>query len=115
MKVLSREARALRLSAILRVERAEPADQPCGDGALGLIRRGAPEVVVEHRREAVAIVLVAFAVAHDGVQLALIVRIHPGSVVVLQLECRERVAACEARRARGEDALETEGSGRERD
>ena len=81
----------------IRSGRSAPASiARCGDAS-----RGVPLAVVAHHGQRQAVDVVAAAVAHDAIELSVLVGPIPGPVVRGCLECRQQVAVADARR-RGE-------------
>ena len=91
-KVLPRNIYSLCNSAVGRIERSKAADQSFGDRAFGLIGLVIPQSVIEASRQRITALVVAFAVAQYGIDLALIARRAPGPIVVLQFQSAQQAS-----------------------
>jgi hypothetical protein len=91
LEELSGNTAALRLAAIRWIEGASPVDQSFRNRAYRLVGRTVPLPMVEHPRERIAVALIALAVTQRGVEFPLIIRMVPGTVVVLCFQRAEQL------------------------
>ena len=100
---------AIRVAAVGRVDRAEPADDAVGDRRGRHLVGRIPPAVVSHRCQRQPVERVAARIADDPVQFLVVVGVRPRAVVVLRVERRQEAAAAAPpatrRRARGRTLL----------
>src|SRR5207237_10094599 len=102
--LLARQAVAMGLAPVARIDRAEPRDFAFADSAQGDLVGRAPLRPVTHRGDRESVASIAEAVAQDAVVLVVVVPLRPGSVVIGPFDRVEKVPLTEPRRARREDA-----------
>ena len=102
--ILGGEALAVRLPAITGVNEAETRNEPFSDGAFRHLVGRRPIGPIAHPGQRESVAIVAAAVAQDAVDLAVVVRPYPGSVVAVHLESAQQVSAADARRGGTEQA-----------
>jgi len=106
--ILCGDASPRGIAAVARIERAEPAgDETFVDRTHGNVCRAGPDLMIDHARERVAFGVVPLAVAKHGAQLACVVGIDEGPVVMLELAGLEQLAIAQRLGAGGEQARKT--------
>ena len=88
----------IRVAAVGRIDRTEPADQAGADRAIGDLVGGIPLAVIAHRRQREAVDLIALAVAQHAVDLLVVIGMDPRTVVVRHFERGDHVAVSHLRR-----------------
>ncbi len=87
------QAVTLRIAAVSRIERAEETNE--GHGAVGELIARIPFAMIGARRDAEAVGVVALAVGQQAVEFGIIIRMHPGAVVVIRFAAVKQIARTE--------------------
>ena len=102
--ILGGKALTVRLPAVARIDETEPGNQTFGDGTFRDLIGRIPVGPISHAGQREPVTIVAAAVPQHAIDLAIVVRSYPRSVVVVHLERAKQIPAAHARRGGTEEA-----------